>query len=61
MGWLATIGAALQLVLLVFKRWIEKDAERKKRMKEAEDEVKSGIKKRDASAVTRGFSRVNRL
>ena len=59
MGWLALVGTIFRFALLIFKRMVARDAEKKKRLKEAEKDVKEGIKKRDPSLITRGFDRAS--
>ena len=61
MGILATIGTAFKLVFLIVNRWLERDAEKRKKLKEAVDEVKAGIKERDPSKITGGFDKSNRI
>lgn len=57
----AVILAILQLALLVIKKVFTRSAEIKEKLKDAQNEIKEGIKKRDASRVTAGFARAKRL
>lgn len=61
MGILQIISGSMKLVTMWLARVIEKDKERKAKLKEAEGELKKGIKNRDASAVLRAFNKRNRL
>jgi len=55
----AMIGAVIQLLFVAFKRRCEKDAEKQKKLKEAYDEIATGIKERDPSKITGGFNSAN--
>ena len=57
----ATIVAVIQLGIKLLDMWLERDKTRREAKKEALNEVKEGIKRRDASAVTRGFDRASRI
>ena len=61
MTWLAVVGASLQLMFLVFKKWFSLDKEQKEKLQEAQNEVTKGIKEGDISAITAGFDRANKL
>jgi len=61
MGYAEIALVALKLVFLGVTKWFERDAERKKKLEEAEKMVKAGLKDRDRSAVTLGFARARRL
>jgi len=61
MGILEIVGAFLQLLLLIFTKWFSTDADRKKQLQEAHDEVKEGIRTRDRAKITAGFARANRM
>jgi hypothetical protein len=58
MEWLTTI---LKLVFELLKYWIERSKEKKVERKEALDVVMQGLKEKDKSKVTVGFSRLNRI
>ena len=61
MSILSVIGAVLKFLFLLFQKKIERDETKKKQMEEAANEVKTGIKKRDFSAITAGFARIKRI
>ena len=61
MGIIGIISAVLKLLMLWFSRKIERDAKRREQLEAASKELKSGIDKRDSSAVTRAFDSVRRL
>ena len=56
MGWLATLGAFLQLTLIILQKWAEKDAEKKAQQAKIIKEVKDAIDKRDPSLLTLALS-----
>jgi hypothetical protein len=55
------IGTIFQLILLIFSKWLEHDAEKKKAKQEAVNTVIEGIKNNDPSQITEGFSSINNL
>ena len=55
------VTVVLKLIFLIFSTWIEHKKERKEKMQGAIKEVISGIKDKDASRVTAGFDRINRM
>jgi hypothetical protein len=61
MGWLATVGAVIKLIFIILNKWFERDAEIKKQKEEAAKMVSDGIKTRDRSAITAGFSRFKQI
>ena len=61
MSILSIIGSSLKLFLMFMKGIAERDAERKAILKEASNEVKEGINKRDPSIITAGFDRARRV
>lgn len=58
---IATILVVIKMVAAIFSMWRERDVYKKKVKKEALQEVLDGIEKRDSSAITRGFDRINRV
>ena len=61
MGIFGTIGAVIQLLLVVFKLVSTKSAEKRKKLKEAYDEISTGIKEKDPSKITGGFDSANNV
>jgi len=61
MSIIQVIAAFLKLVGMFFGRVIERDKIRKIKLKEASDEVREGIKKRDPSLITGGFDSARRV
>jgi hypothetical protein len=57
MGILATIGAFLQLVLLIFQKWAERDAAKKAKQEAVIKEVQNAIDKRDPSLLNLALTR----
>jgi hypothetical protein len=55
---IAVIGAAIQLIFLIVKKWFEMNDERKAEAKEILKEVPSA---KDVSSITRIFDRINSL
>jgi len=51
MGILGTIGAFLQLALLILQKWAEKDAAKKAKQEAVIKEVQNAIDKRDPSLL----------
>ena len=58
---LQTIGAFLQLILLIFSKWVERDAEKKKEKAEIQKELEDAIKAKDTSAINAAIDSINRL
>ena len=58
MGWLAAIGAVLQIILLFLKKWSEWDDQKKAQAKEILKEVPNA---KNPASVTRVFDAINRL
>jgi len=61
MSILAMIGSALKLLMLIFGKWAERDAEKKKLKQEAANEVKAGLKDRDPNRINAGFDKLRRM
>lgn len=59
--WIILFGGVIQLALLLFSKFFSRNAERKKKLEEAEKELKDGIKKKDPSTITAAFDKLNRL
>jgi hypothetical protein len=49
---LQTIGAFLQLLLLILSKWAEKDAAKKSKKEEIQKELSDALKAKDTSAIT---------
>ena len=58
---LQAIGAVLQLILLIFSKWAERDADKRKKKETLQKELSDAIKNKDVSAVNVAISRINRL
>ena len=60
MNWGQLAGAILSVIVMIMKSVFSGDAERKKVLKEAQDEIKDGIKKRDKSKVNAAIAKAKR-
>ena len=58
---IAIIGGIIQLLLLIFSKWAEKDAEKKVKKETLQKELTNAIKDRDISALNALTQRINRL
>ena len=61
MNILAIIGVLLKLILAIFSAVTEKDKEVKAQKTAASKEIVDAISKRDPSAISAGFDKLNRL
>ena len=55
------IGAILRLIVMLFGAFMEGNKEKRKKKLEALNEVKTGIKNNDPSAITAGFDKVRNI
>lgn len=58
---LQTIGAIIQLILLIFSKWAEKDEAKKQKKEKIQKELADAIKDKDTSAINAAIGRINRL
>lgn len=58
---LQAIGAFLQLVLLIFSKWAERDKEIKEKKAKIQKELEDALLKGNTSAITAGLDAINRL
>ena len=61
MGVKDIVGAIIKLLVLIFKTWLERDAEKKKQKQEAIKDVQNGIKEQDPAKITAGFDKHNNI
>ncbi len=58
---LKVIGAIIQLAVLIFSKWAEKDADKKKKKGELSKELSDAIKSKDTSRINASIERINRM
>ncbi len=56
---LQTIGAVLQLILLILSKWGELDAERRKKKAAIQKELEDALKAKDTSAINAAIDSIN--
>jgi preprotein translocase subunit YajC len=61
MSTFAVILSMIKLVLTMIVNASEKNKRKQKKKQEIIDDIQKAIKNRDASAITIGFSRINRM
>lgn len=55
---LQTIGAIIQLIVLIFSKWGERDAEKKAEKAQLQKELTNAIASKDTSAITSVLDRL---
>ena len=58
---LSLISGILQLIVLIFSKWGEADAAKRKKKEQLQGDLSNAIKTRDISALNAVTQRINRL